>query len=147
MNKEFELKKYRDLVLATLDYYIVHLAFNNEMKDEFIRLKIQTEEYYSKRKLTILKNWFKDLTSDFIEDRDFGFNKYLKQTTHYEIDIFESYFKRIKKLVEKGFIKTESQFHELKNYVDYLVQDNNSDKDLTQRINEILLRFESRKIE
>ncbi|WP_291099319.1 MULTISPECIES: hypothetical protein [unclassified Empedobacter] len=109
MNKEFELKKYRDLVLATLDYYIVHLAFNNEMKDEFIRLKIQT--------------------------------------THYEIDIFESYFKRIKKLVEKGFIKTESQFHELKNYVDYLVQDNNSDKDLIQRINEILLRFESRKIE
>uniref|UniRef100_UPI0025BBF42A hypothetical protein n=1 Tax=Empedobacter sp. UBA5039 TaxID=1946439 RepID=UPI0025BBF42A len=104
MNKEFELKKYRDLVLATLDYYIVHLAFNNEMKDEFIRLKIQTEEYYSKRKLTILKNWFKDLTSDFIEDKDFGFNKYLKQTTHYEIDIFESYFKRIKKLVEKGFI-------------------------------------------
>ncbi|WP_313359566.1 hypothetical protein [Empedobacter sp.] len=144
MNKEFELKKYRDLVLATLDYYIVHLAFNNEMKDEFIRLKIQTEEYYSKRKLTILKNWFKDLTSDFIEDRDFGFNKYLKQTTHYEIDIFESYFKRIKKLVEKGFIKTESQFHELKNYVDYLVQDNNSDKDLIQRINEILLRFESK---
>lgn len=144
MNKEFELKKYRDLVLATLDYYIVHLAFNNEMKDEFIRLKIQTEEYYSKRKLTILKNWFKDLTSDFIEDRDFGFNKYLKQTTHYEIDIFESYFKRIKKLVEKGFIKTESQFHELKNYVDYLVQDNNSDKDLIQRINELLLRFESK---
>lgn len=117
------------------------------MKDEFIRLKIQTEEYYSKRKLTILKNWFKDLTSDFIEDGDFGFNKYLKQTTHYEIDIFESYFKRIKKLVEKGFIKTESQFHELKNYVDYLVQNNNSDKDLIQRINEILLRFESRKIE
>ena len=77
MNKEFELKKYRDLVLATIDYYIVHLAFNNEMKDEYIRLKTQTEEYYSKRKLTILKNWFKDLTSDFIEDRDFGFNEYL----------------------------------------------------------------------
>ena len=36
MDKEFELKKYRD---ATLDYYIVHLAFNNEMKDEYIRLK------------------------------------------------------------------------------------------------------------
>ncbi|WP_286476247.1 MULTISPECIES: hypothetical protein [Empedobacter] len=39
MDKEFELKKYRDLVVATLDYYIVHLAFNNEMKDEYIRLK------------------------------------------------------------------------------------------------------------
>ena len=75
MDKEFELKKYRDLVVATLDYYIVHLAFNNEMKDEFIRLKIQTEVYYSKGKLTTLKNWFKDLTLDFIEDRDFGFNE------------------------------------------------------------------------
>ena len=35
----------------------------------------------------------------------------------------------------------------LKQKGDYLVQDNNSDKDLIQRINEILLRFESRKIE
>ena len=144
MNKEFELKKYRDLVLATIDYYIVHLAFNNEMKDEYIRLKTQTEEYYSKRELTILKNWFKDLTSDFIEDRDFGFNEYLIKTTNYEIDIFESYFKRIEKIIEKDQIKTDSQFYELKNYVDYLIQNNNSDKVLIQRINELLLRFESK---
>ena len=144
MDKEFELKKYRDLVVATLDYYIVHLAFNNEMKDEFIRLKIQTEVYYSKGKLTTLKNWFKDLTLDFIEDRDFGFNEYLIKTTNYEIDIFESYFKRIEKIIEKDQIKTDSQFYELKNYVDYLIQNNNSDKVLIQRINEILLRFESK---
>lgn len=144
MNKEFELKKYRDLVLATIDYYIVHLAFNNEMKDEYIRLKTQTEKYYSKRKLTILKNWFKDLTSDFIEDRDFGFNEYLIKTTNYDIDIFESYFKRIEKIIEKDQIKTDSQFYELKNYVDYLIQNNNSDKVLIQRINELLLRFESK---
>ncbi len=144
MDKEFELKKYRDLVVATLDYYIVHLAFNNEMEDEYIRLKTQTEEYYSKRKLTTLKNWFKDLTSDFIEDRDFGFNEYLIKTTNYDIDIFESYFKRIEKIIEKDQIKTDSQFYELKNYVDYLIQNNNSDKVLIQRINEILLRFESK---
>ena len=144
MNKEFELKKYRDLVLATLDYYIVHLAFNNEMKDEYIRLKTQAEVYYSKGKLTTLKNWFKDLTLDFIEDRDFGFNEYLIKTTNYDIDIFESYFKRIEKIIEKDQIKTDSQFYELKNYVDYLIQNNNSDKVLIQRINEILLRFESK---
>lgn len=144
MDKEFELKKYRDLVLTTLDYYIVHLAFNNEMKDEYIRLKTQTEECYSKRKLTILKNWFKDLTFDFIEDRDFGFNEYLIKTTNYEIDIFESYFKRIEKIIEKDQIITDSQFYELKNYLDYLIQNNNSDKVLIQRINELLLRFESK---
>lgn len=144
MDKEFELKKYRDLVVATLDYYIVHLAFNNEMKDEYIRLKTQTEEHYSKGKLTTLKNWFKDLTSDFIEDRDFGFNEYLIKTTNYDIDIFESYFKRIEKIIEKDQIKTDSQFYELKNYVDYLIQNINSDKVLIQRINEILLRFESK---
>ena len=144
MDKEFELKKYRDLVVATLDYYIVHLAFNNEMKDEYFRLKTQAEEYYSKGKLTILKNWFKDLTFDFIEDRDFGFNEYLIKTTNYEIDIFESYFKRIEKIIEKDQIKTDSQFYELKNYVDYLIQNNNSDKVLIQRINELLLRFESK---
>ncbi|WP_291119724.1 hypothetical protein [Empedobacter sp. UBA7248] len=144
MDKEFELKKYRDLVAATLDYYIVHLAFNNEMKDEYFCLKTQAEEHYSKGKLTILKSWFKDLTSDFIEDRYFGFNEYLIKTTNYEIDIFESYFKRIEKIIEKDQIKTDSQFYELKNYVDYLIQNNNSDKVLIQRINEILLRFESK---
>ena len=144
MDKEFELKKYRDLVVATLDYYIVHLPFNNEMIDEYIRLKTQAAVYYSKGKLTTLKNWFKDLTLDFIEDRDFGFNEYLIKTTNYEIDIFESYFKRIEKIIEKDQIKTDSQFYELKNYVDYLIQNNNSDKVLIQRINEILLRFESK---
>ena len=144
MDKDFELKKYRDLVVATLDYYIANLAINNIIKDEYIRLKIQTEEHYLKGKLSILKKWFKDLTSDIIDDRDFGFNEYLKQTTNYEIDIFESYFKRIEKIIEKDQIKTDSQFYELKNYVDYLIQNNNSDKVLIQRINELLLRFESK---
>lgn len=144
MDKEFELKKYRDLIVATLDYYIVHLAFNNEMKDEYFCLKTQAKEYYLKGKLTTLKNWFKDLTLDFIEDRDFGFNEYLIKTTNYDIDIFESYFKRIEKIIEKDQIKTDSQFYELKNYVDYLIQNNNSDKVLIQRINELLLRFESK---
>ena len=102
--KDADLTKYRDLVLATLDYYIE----NSEMKlktanfDSTIyyeSLKIQVIESFEKGRLTELKRWFHDLTEISIESNDLKFNKYLQNKTKYRLDIFESFFKRIDNLL------------------------------------------------
>ena len=59
LNKEeeqIELQKYRDLVLATLDYYIddkkmLFKTADFDSSEHYKGLKIQTEEHYQKGRL------------------------------------------------------------------------------------------------
>jgi hypothetical protein len=58
--KQSELTKYRDLVLATLDYYLENNVMQIKTADfdsteHYKGLKIQTEEHYQKGRLTRLK--------------------------------------------------------------------------------------------
>lgn len=124
--KQAELQKYRDLVLATLDYY----TDNKEMQiktadydsqEHFKGLKIQTEEHYQKGRLARLKQWFRDLTEMQVETGDLKFNKYLQDKTKYEIDIFKSYFQRVEKVTQKGKITTDNQFYDIGIMVDQLL--------------------------
>ena len=124
--KQAELQKYRDLVLATLDYY----TDNKEMQiktadydsqEHFKGLKIQTEEHYQKGRLARLKQWFRDLTEMQVETGDLKFNKYLQDKTKYEIDIFKSYFQRVEKVTQKGKITTDNQFYDIGIMIDQLL--------------------------
>lgn len=61
--KQEELVKYRDLVLATLDYYIDNKEMQIKTADfdsteHYKGLKTQTAEHYQKGRLTRLKQWF-----------------------------------------------------------------------------------------
>ena len=91
--KQEELVKYRDLVLATLDYYIDNKEMQIKTADfdsteHYKGLKTQTAEHYQKGRLTRLKQWFRDLTEMQVETGDLKFNKYLQDKTKYNIDIF-----------------------------------------------------------
>lgn len=91
-DKQAELAKYRDLILATLDYYLDNNVMQIKTADfdsteHYKGLKIQTEEYYQKGRLTRLKQWFRDLTEMQVETVDLKFNKYLQDKTKYNIDI------------------------------------------------------------
>jgi hypothetical protein len=57
--KQAELTKYRELVLATLDYYIdkkeMHIkTVGFDSAQHYQSLKIQTEEHYQKGRLTMV---------------------------------------------------------------------------------------------
>ena len=52
---------------------------------------------------------------------DLKVNKYLRDKTSYDIDIFSSYFQRIDKIIRKGKITTASQFYDVKLLRDDLV--------------------------
>lgn len=110
-----ELKKYRDLVIATIDYYLENNIAKIKTPDfdsdeHYKRLKIQTDEHFQKGRITKLKQWFCDLTEMQVETGDLKFNKYLQDKTKYDIDIFKSYFQRVDKVIEKGKITTDNQF-------------------------------------
>ena len=148
--KQAELRKYRDLVLATLDYYVdnkeLHLKTAEfDSVEYYIGLKIEVEENFQKGRLTRLKQWFRDLTEMQIETIDLKFNEYLREKTNYDIDIFNSYFQRVDKVIEKGKITTDNQFYDLNIMVDQLCQNEPVDNDRIEKLNRLLREYEERK--
>lgn len=148
--KQAELSKYRDLVLATLDYYLDNKGLQIKTADfdsqeHYKGLKIQTEEHYQKGRLIRLKQWFRDLTEMQVETGDLKFNKYLQDKTKYDIDIFKSYFHRIDKVIEKGRITTDNQFYDINMMVDQLCQTEPVDNEKIGILNRLLSEYERRK--
>jgi len=148
-NKQAELQKYRDLVLATLDYYLDNKELHIKTADfdsqkHYEGLKIQTEEHYQKGRLTRLKQWFRDLTEMQVETGDLKFNKYLQDKTKYDIDIFKSYFQRVDKVIEKGKITTDNQFYDINVMVDQLCQTEPVDNEKIEILNKLLSEYEQR---
>lgn len=148
--KKEELVKYRDLVLATLDYYIENKEIQIKTADfdsteHYNELKTQTAEHYQKGRLTRLKQWFRDLTEMQVETVDLKFNKYLQDKTKYNIDIFKSYFQRVDKIIEKGKITTDNQFYNINTMVDQLCQTKPVDNNKIEILNRLLSEYEQRK--
>ncbi len=148
--KESELKKYRDLVLATIDYYLDKKELNVKTADfdsaeHYKGLREQTEEHFQKGRLTRLKQWFRDLTEMQVETGDLRFNKYLQDKTKYDIDIFKSYFQRVDKIIQKGKITTDNQFYDIKIIIDQLCQTEPVDKNRIEKLNRLLGDYEERK--
>lgn len=142
-----ELKKYRDLVLATIDYYLDNKLIQLQTTDfdsneHFQGLKNQALVDFDKSRLTRLKQWFRDLTEMQVETRDFKFNEYLKEKTGYDIDLFQSYNLRVDKIIEKGKITTENQFYDINMMVDQLSQIEPKDSEKIEKLNKLLLDYE-----
>ncbi len=146
-NNKAELKKYHDLVIATLDYYIDNSIMLTKTDDfdsheHFKACKIDANKDFKTGNLTNLKQWFKDLSEIFIETKNLKFNNYLQQKTGYDIDILRSYFKRIDKIINKGEISTENQFYEISSFVNKLSQIEPADKEKIELLNKLLSSYE-----
>ena len=148
--KATELRKYRDLVLATIDYYLESIAFKIKTADfdsdeHYKSLKIQVDEHFEKGRLTKLKQWFRNLTEMHIETGNIRFNKYLQDKTQYDIDIFQSYFQRIDKVIEKGKITSDNQFYDINIMIDQLCQIEPVDEEKIEILNKLVGEYKQRK--
>ena len=148
--KQAELSKYRDLVLATLDYYFENKIMQIksagfDSSEHYKGLKIQTEKHYQKGRLTRLKQWFRNLTEMQVETGDLKFNKYLQDKTEYDVDIFKSFFERVDKVIEKGKITTDNQFYNINMMVDQLCQTEPVDNEKIGILKRLLTEYEQRK--
>ena len=141
---------YRDLVLASLDYYLetglMKIKTDAYDSDEhFKKLKREAEVHCKKGRLTLLKRWFRDFTEMQVEECDLVFNKYLQVKTGYDIDIFRSYHQRVDRVVEKGRITTDNQFYDITIMVDQLCQIEPVDHGRIELLNRLLSAYEQRK--
>ena len=148
--KQKELQKYRELVLATIDYLLdnkqIHIRTEEfDTADHYRILRIQVEEHFQKGRLTQLKQWFRDMTEMQVETRDLKFNKYLQDRTKYEIDIFEAFFKRVDKIVSRGKITSDNQFYDINIMVDQLCQIEPVDKERVVVLDKLLFEYKRRK--
>jgi hypothetical protein len=148
--KQLELHKYRDLVLATNDYYLENNELHFKTADfdsieHYQGLKTKTEEDFKKGRLSRLKQWFRDLSEMQVETGDLRFNKYLQDKTKYDIDIFDSYFQRVDKIIEKGKITSDNQFQEISLKVNQLCQADPIDNDRIEKLNSLLGNYEQEK--
>lgn len=153
LNKEQKreaLLKYRDLVVATLDYYLDNHQYQIksavfDSQSYYQDLKIQTEAHFQMGRLTLLKQWFRDLTEMPIETRDLKFSKYLQDKTGYDIDIFDSFYQRVDQVIAKGKITTDNQFYDVKILVDQLCQTTPVNEEKIGILNGLLIGYEQRK--
>ncbi len=146
-DKDIELARYRDLVTATLDYFIDNSEFQIKTEDfdsytYYKKLKEQTVEHFQKGRLTKLKQWFRDLTEPQREAGDFKFNNYLKTKTGQDIDIFQDYYNRVDKIIAKGKISTDNQFYDVNSMVDLLAQAVPIDSEKLTLLNKLLTDYE-----
>jgi hypothetical protein len=146
-DKSEELVKYRDLIIATLDYYIENKIMDIKTTDfdsllHFKSLKIKAADHFEKGRLTILKQMFRDMSEMQIEIRDFKFNAYLREKTGIDIDIFQNYFERITKIIKRGKITTDNQFYDVKNMVDHLCQTDPVDHKQIDILNKLMTDYE-----
>lgn len=148
--KRIELEKFRDLVLAAIEYQLQDTSARIKTGDfdsdvHFESLKKQTLEHYDNGRLIKLKHWFRDLTETHIEARNLSFNKYLQTETRYDIDIFEDYFKRVERIVQAGKITTDNQYYDISTLVDHLCNQHTSDNERICTLNDLLRTYEARK--
>ena len=150
VDKSQDLVNYRDLILATLDYYLENKIMEIKTSDfdsalHFQSLKTQTIDHFEKGRLTKLKQWFRDLSEMLIETRDLKFNTYLRNKTGLDIDIFQDYFERINKVIECGKITTDNQFYDVRKMVEYLCQTDPVDQRQIEILNKLLIDYEQKK--
>ena len=148
--KQKELKRHRDILIATLDYSIDRFRTANLKFEEydpiahFEQLKQQTEEYYSKGRLPRLKQWLRDMTEEPRETGDLSFGRYIKEKTGYDIDIFGNFQKRIDKIIERKRIKTENEYRDVLAMVDNLCQQTPVDEHKINILNNLLIDFDDK---
>ena len=146
-NVQRELVKYRDLTLATLDYFlesgimkIKTIDFDSDQ--HYKELKVQVKEYFQKGKLSKLKQWFKDLSETPYENEDFNFIDFINTRTGYEINLSSKFENRISDIIKRNKIKTENEYRDVMIKVNYLCLSDTPEEKLLEHLNSLLLEFE-----
>ncbi|QEM09251.1 hypothetical protein [Mucilaginibacter rubeus] len=146
--KIIELNKFRDLVLATIDYLLADSSTtvkteSFDSNEYFDWLKGQAIEHHNHGRLTRLKQWFRDLTEPIIEGRNLNFNGYLYNKTGYKVNVFDNYFKRVEAIIERGKVTTNNQFYDIGLMINQLCNEQSMNKEKIQILNDLLSAYES----
>ncbi|MBK8503179.1 MAG: hypothetical protein IPL46_13750 [Saprospiraceae bacterium] len=145
--KGSELEKYRNLVQASLDYFIQSPVMRIKTDDfdsleHWKSMKLIAEENYKKGRLGRLKQWYKDLTDVPRETEDQNFEKFIFTHTGYIISLNREREREIKGIEKRGLIRNDDEFRTIMDLVNSLCQEKNIDIRRIEVLNSILGEYE-----
>jgi len=114
-----ELKRHRDIILATINYSIEKSGITLKIDGKDIRethyqkLKQQTEKYFQDGKLEKLQLTLAKVLEYPLGRVDLNFDNYIKEKTGYEINIFQNIKERVDSIIKQNRIKNEKELYEV----------------------------------
>lgn len=136
--KTSELEKFRNILLATLDYLddkfgesIVYDDFS-PIAEYYQQERRQTEKYFKERRLDRLEQKFETLKQSLINRVEIEFSDYLRSTTGYEIDIFEELKNSIELILSQNEIGNQQELMDIFKMIDLLEKTGSQNNQLTK---------------
>jgi hypothetical protein len=118
--KQADLKRHRDILIATIEYILQQLTTEGLSKNDFDNVagyyhqqKYQVDKYFQLGRLDILQTKFSNLTRFPIHKIDLSFNEYIKKETGYIIDIFETLETRVNEIIAQNRITNEKEIGDI----------------------------------
>ncbi len=114
--KKTELKKYRTLLLATLNYHLEHytgsMVFDqwDPAAEHYLREQQRTEQDFQEQKLDVLQQCLRGYLMRLRSRVDVNFAQFIKKETGFDIDIFEDLRNEVAIIVSNGKIKRSEEF-------------------------------------
>jgi hypothetical protein len=118
--KQPDLKRHRDILVATIEYILQQLTTEGLSKNDFDNVASyyhqqmhQVEKYFQLGRLDILQTKFRNLTLFPIHKLDLSFNAYIKKETGHVIDIFEMLETRVNEIIAQNRITNEKEIGDI----------------------------------
>ncbi len=81
--------------------------------DYYEQQKLQTEKYYKQRRLDTLQQRFRSLTEGLQFRIDLEFSNYIKKTTGYDVNIFETLQNRVENIIKQNDIRNQKEYQDV----------------------------------
>lgn len=117
--KQSELERHRDILLATLDYLEERVGGSivfdhyDPAREYYQQQKLQTEKYFMQRRLDRLQQRLTSLTKELRSRTDLAFAPYIKEKTGYDIDIFEDLRTRVAAIIAQNEIHRQNELNDV----------------------------------
>jgi hypothetical protein len=144
--KQIELQRNREILLATIDYFILKhgdsfvLDNQSHKREYYEQQKAQVDKYYKQRRLDKLQQKLASLTKSIENSIDLTFSTYIKKRTGYDIDIFDKLKKRVDQILTKNKIENSKEENDIGTMLHYLI-DTSSSAEEVEKLKALLINY------
>ena len=117
--KKSELKRHRDIILATIDYILQRIEddlakdHSGAIEEYYQKQKQLTQKYYQTGRLDRLQQKLQGLTAFPRQRADLIFATYINEKTGYNVDIFENVRSRVDTIIQQNQINNKKNLDDV----------------------------------
>lgn len=139
---------------AISDYY-VEFTLNNLNQDEkfrsvqldlmlpkFTSYRSDSEKYHSEGKLKKLQGIYKGIEQEAAEN--IFLEQFVFEKTGIKLGIHERYYNKLNKIIERGKLKNQNEYHMIIDQINILCQLKERDGKMIDNLNKLIIEFEKR---